>query len=246
MMKKDLFDLAYTRQEIKEKTQRIYNQTLERSDYLDQANYTSIAISDLKQLFELYDQRFFNNFFAENYEDKIYFRLSKRMTKAAGKTQCFVKTNEFIITLSTTLIFQTFNDIMREIKVNGIICHDRLEATMRVFEHEIIHVIEHILFYTSSCSKPSFERFSRNIFGHTDVTHQLITQAEIAHESFGLHVGDIVTFEYEGKIYEGIINRITKRATIMVKDAKGRYMDSKRNRYVKFYIPLQYLRKVNN
>lgn len=245
MMKKDLLDLTYTRREIKEKTQTIYYQILTQSDNLDLGNYNSIAISDLRLLFELYDQMFFNNFFAENYEDKIYFRLSKRMTKAAGKTQRFIKTNDFIISLSTTLIFQTFNDIMRQIKVNGIICHDRLEATMRVFEHEIIHVIEHILFDTSSCSKPSFKRLARNIFGHTDVTHQLITQVEVAHENFNLHVGDIVSFEYDGNIYEGLINHITKRATVMVKDRNGQFMGPNGNRYVKFYIPLQCLRKVS-
>ncbi len=245
MMKKDLLDLTYTLQEIKEKTQTIYNQILIQSDNIDQGNYTSIAISDLRLLFELYDQKFFNDFFAENYEDKIYFRLSRRMTKSAGKIQRFIKVDDFVISLSTTLIFQTFNDIMREIKVNGIICHDRLEATMRVFEHEIIHLIEYVLFDTSSCSKPSFKRFSRNIFGHTDVTHQLITQVEVAHENFNLHVGDIVSFRYEGNVYEGLINRVTKRATVMVKDRKGQFTDSKGNRYVKFYIPLRYLRKVS-
>ena len=244
-MKKDLIDLKYKCQEIKEKTRTIYDQIVIQSNNIDHGNYTSIATSDLKLIFELYDQIFFNNFFAENYGDKIYFRLSNRMTKAAGKTKRIMKTNEFIISLSTTLIYQTFNDIKREIKVNGIICHDRLEATMRVLEHEIIHVIEHILFDSSSCSKPIFKCYSRNIFGHTDVTHQLITQAEVAHKNYNLHVGDVVSFEYEGKIYDGIINRVTKRATVMVRDRNGQFLDSKGNCYVKFYIPLQSLRKVN-
>ena len=246
MMKKDLLDLTYTHQEIKEKTKEIYNQIHTQSDNIDQGNYTSIAISDLRFLFELYDQIFFNNFFAKNYEDKIFFRLSKRMTKVAGKTQRFIKTNDFMISLSTTLIFQTFNDITREIKVNGIICSDRLEATMRVFEHEIIHVIEHILFDNSSCSKPFFKRLAHNMFGHTDVTHQLITQMEVAHENFNLHVGDIVSFEYEGNIHEGFVNRVTKRATVMVKDGNGQFKDSNGNRYAKFYIPLQHLTKIDS
>lgn len=246
MMKKDLLDLTYPRQEIKEKTQTIYAQILTQSKNLDQGNYTSIAVSDLRLLFELYDNMFFNSYFTENYEDKIYFRLSKRMTKAAGKTHRYMKTNDFVISLSTTLIFQTFNNITRETKVNGIICHDRLEATMRVFEHEIIHVIEHILFDNSSCSKPSFKCLAYNIFNHTDVTHQLITQVEVAHENYNLHIGDIVSFEYEGHVYRGFINQITKRATVMVKDKNGEFKDSNGNRYAKFYIPIQYLKKTDS
>ncbi len=92
---------------------------------------------------------------------------------------------------------------------------------MRIFEHEIIHVIEHILYDTSSCSKPSFKRLSNNIFGHTAVTHRLITQNEIADKTFNLHVGDFTSFDYEGQIFKGVVSRITKRATVMVKDPEG-------------------------
>jgi len=244
MLKFDLHNLIYSQYEIKDKTDKIYSQIINQSKIIDKGNFARLETSDLKLLFSLYDQHFFQGFFLDNYKDKIFFRLSKRMTSAGGKTQRSMDSGKFILSLSTFLIFKTFNDIKREIKINGIICNDRLEASMRIFEHEIIHVIEHILYDTSSCSKASFKRLSNNIFGHTEVTHRLITQNEIAAKTFDLHVGDFASFDYEGQIYTGVINRITKRATVMVKDSKGDYRDSKGNQYIKFYIPISQLKKI--
>lgn len=243
MKEKDLPDMAYTTREIKEKTHTIYNQVLKQSDTIESGNFTSIAVSDVRLLFTLYDERFFHGFFAENYQGRVQFRLSQRMTKAAGKTEHLRGTDDFVIVLSTHLLFQTFHDVTRDIRVNGIVCHDRLQAMMRVFEHEIIHLIEHILFDSSSCSRPYFQRLAHNIFGHTDVTHRLITTEEIADKKFDLHVGDAVSFEYDAQVYEGVISRITKRATVMVKDPQGPFSDCQGNRYVKFYVPLRRLKK---
>lgn len=242
-MKEDVASLNYTRQEIEKKTKRIYCQILAESKCLNQGNFTLIGTKDLERLFELYDQYFFDRFFYNNHREKIFFRLSRRMTKAAGKTTYTKHTDRYVISLSTTLIFQTFHDVMREVVVNGIVCHDRLEATMRVLEHEIIHLLELVVFGASSCLKPRFQQLSRNIFGHTGVTHQLVTQAERAQKKFNLQVGDEVLFEYEGNPYRGIIYRITKRATVMVRDSKGFYSDSQGNRYSKYYVPLPLLKR---
>lgn len=83
---------------------------------------------------------------------------------------------------------------------------------------------------------------SRNIFNHTDVTHKLVTQAEIAQKKFKLRAGDKVLFEYEGRIYRGIVSRITQRATVMVKNKNGDFKDAKGIRYSKYYVPLQHLK----
>ena len=246
MMRNDLFKLTCTPAEIKQKTSWIYEQVLKRSPNLKKGNYNAIAATDLKLLFDLYDESFFQGFFQKNHSEKASFRLSQRMTKAAGKTQYFLEEENFVISLSTTLIYQTFHDILREIEVNGVVCHDRLEATMRVFEHEIIHVVESVLFGTTSCSKLPFRRFAFDIFGHTDVTHHLIVQSEIAHKKFNLHVGDKVSFEYEGRTYHGLLNRITKRATVMVRDPEGQYVDFQGKKFTKFYIPLQSLKRAGN
>jgi len=240
-MKEDLANLKYTSREIKKKSKRIYRQILIESENFDCGNFKAIGTDDLANLFELYDLYFFNRFFHNNYKEKISFRLSRRMTRAAGRIAYTKHDGAYKISLSTTLISQTFHDVKREVTVNGIVCHNRLEATMRVLEHEIIHLLEWVLFGGTSCSKPRFRYLSRNIFGHTDVTHQLVTQTERAHKKFNLQVGGEVVFEHDGKTYRGVLSRITKRATVMVGDSDGHFQDVHGNRYSKYYVPLQHL-----
>ena len=246
MMKKNIAHLKYTPGQIKKKTRKIYRKILSESKNLDSGNYNGIATSDVYRLFELYDLYFFDRFFQNNYQDKIFFRLSKRMTRAAGRIAYTKPAETYTISLSTTLIFQTFHDVTREVSANGIVCHDRLEATMHVLEHEIIHLLEWVLFNSTSCSKPRFQHLSYNIFGHTQVTHQLITQTERARKKFNLKVGDNVSFEHDGETHYGFISRITKRATVMANDPKGDYKDPQGNRYSKYYIPLPLLEVVKS
>jgi hypothetical protein len=243
-MKIDIAHLKYTPKQIKKKTRKIYRKMLTESKNFDGGNFKSIGTSDIACLFELYDQYFFDRFFQNHYKNNIFFRLSERLTRSAGRIAYEKQIGRYTISLSTTLIFQSFHDVTREVLVNGIVCHDRLEATMHVLEHEIIHLLEWVLFGSSSCSKPRFQNLSYNIFGHTEVTHQLVTQTELAREKFNINVGDRVSFEHDGKTYYGLISRITKRATVMANNPHGEYKDSKGNRYSKYYVPLSSLEVV--
>ena len=244
IMKIDIAHLKYTPKQIKKKTRKISRKILAESENIDNGNFNSIAIRDVSHLFELYDQYFFDRFFQDHHKQKIFFRLSDRMTRSGGRITYAQQTETYTISLSTTLIFQTFHDVTREVAVNGIVCHNRLEATMRILEHEIIHLLEWVRFGSTSCSKPRFQDLSYNIFGHTEVTHQLVTQTERARKKFNLGVGDKVSFEYNGKTHHGFISRITKRATVMANDPDGNYKDFQGNRYCKYYIPLSSLEAV--
>ena len=238
-----LIGIRYSPHDIGDKTREIYHQILQSSKNITEGNFTRIGTDDLRTIFELYDRSFFDNFFATNYGGKISFHLSKRMTSAGGKTLYRKGTKTFEIGLSTTLIFQSFHDGDREVKVNGVVCRDRLEAVLRIFEHEMIHLLEFALFEKSSCSQPQYKILSRNIFNHSDVMHQLITQRELAHKKYNLQVGDRVAFRLNGQTYNGILARITKRATVMVNNPGGHIMDSRGNRYVKWYVPVHFLGK---
>ncbi|NQS97880.1 MAG: hypothetical protein HQ591_05455 [candidate division Zixibacteria bacterium] len=242
MRKEELSYLRFNQEKIAEKTKKIYRRTVNEIENFKDGNITRICPNDLKLLFDLYDSHFFDGFFSGNYGGKICFNLSRRMTRSAGKVEHVKPSGIFVITLSSTLIFQTFHEVKREVVVNGIVCYDRLEAVMRVLEHEIIHLMELLLFGSSSCAKSRFRAMSRNVFNHTDVTHQLVTQPEIAHQKYSLHVGDAVSFEYQGITFRGFINRISRRATVLVKDKKGIFKDSQGMRYAKFYIPLHFLK----
>ncbi len=231
----------------------IIEAVLNSSPYLARPDFTAICDADLAQLFEHYDQRFFSGACQRTLQamgSPLDFRVSSRMTRAGGKTTRFLPrvarglspVPRFEIAVSSTLLFQTFADIERPIKVTGLLCHNRLEALLRIFEHELIHLVEMLLWQTSCCAAPRFKGIAGRFFGHTESTHQLITPDERAREKFGIRTGDLVKFEMDGLAYTGVVNRVTKRATILVEDSRGpRYSDGKR--YAKFYIPVGMLER---
>ena len=99
-----------------------------------------------------------------------------------------------------------------------------------------------LLWQASCCAAPRFRGIAGRFFGHTESTHQLITPDERAREKFGIRPGDRVKFVMEGSRYVGIVNRVTKRATVLVEDARGvRYSDGRR--YAKFYVPVGMLER---
>ena len=69
-----------------------------------------------------------------------------------------------------------------------------------------------------------------------------MTPTERARERFDIRVGDAVTFEFAGVPRAGVVNRIERRATVLVPSPDGtRYTDGER--YAKFYVPVAMLRK---
>lgn len=230
---------------IRKRAGEVYHGILARSENINEGNFKAISPLDLETMFHLYDRIFLMGYF-ESYKDlDISFRLSSRMTSAGGKTSK-IRSNgrvEYEICLSTPLLFGTFLDVTRPITVNGVKCKDRLEAALRIMEHEIIHLLEMLEFGDSSCKRSRFKALVKNIFGHTDVTHRLVTPRERAHKKMGLKAGDRVKFLFDGVWLHGVIYRITRRATVMVKNDRGDYCDAKGNRYEKFYVPLGALKK---
>jgi hypothetical protein len=237
--------------EIAAKTREIYEAVLGESEYLACGNFERIHTRDLRLFFDQYDRVFFRGQCLEMVgEDHLFFRLSNRMTSAGGKTTRRVphrrfggsRRPEYEIAVSTTLLFQAFGDVDRPITVAGIVCRDRLEALQRVFEHELVHLIEWLIWHNSSCTKVRFQNIAANFFAHNEHTHRLITPRERAFKKYGIRAGDRVSFRFDGMHYTGIVNRITKRATVLVEDPQGeRFSDGKR--YQRFYVPVPLLEK---
>lgn len=131
---------------------------------------------------------------------------------------------------------------MRPVTVCGVPCSDRLGALQRIMEHEMLHLLEMLVWDRSSCAAARFKSMARNVFGHGASTHDLVTPAERAVAKFDLRVGDVVSFEFDGGPVRGTLNRVNRRATVLVESANGtRYTNGKR--YEKFYVPLGMLRK---
>ena len=248
---KDIEQKRLSPEESQERVLEIYQELQRRSEHLREGNFKAFQPKDLEILFELYDARFFDGQCQRHVDPApLLFRLSKRMTKTGGKTtrreqrdrHGGVVYREYEIAVSATLLFQAFQEGQRPITVSGLPCRDRLEALQRIFEHELVHLIEMVLWRDSSCSAPRFQSIANRYFRHTEHTHQLITAEEKAWEK-GLQVGQRVEFTFEGRRKVGWINRITRRVTVLVEDPRGQsYDDGKR--YLKYYVPLGMLKRV--
>ena len=241
-----------TSPDVSNRTSDIYEAALRNSRYIDAGNFDSIHASDLEFLFDRYDEQFFDGGCRKLLgKSPLTFRLSKRMTQSAGKATRWQQRGrrlkstpvKYEIAVSTTLLFQTFHDVQRPIVMSGIECRDRLEALQRVLEHETTHLIEFLIWQNSSCSANRFQSIANRFFHHTEHTHQLITPRERAQAKFGIQAGSRVTFRLDGQHFEGFVNRITKRATVLVEDRRGTpYNDGKR--YAKYYVPVGLLKAV--
>ena len=233
---------------ISSRTARIHAVVLSKSKYIDDPNFTTIHTDDLKLLFAEYDNEFFDGQIKETLGTiPLYFRLSKRMTSSGGKTASYAHRSGrrwYEISVSTTVLFGCFNgEDHRPITASGITCRDRLDALQRVMEHELVHLIEMLLWGKSSCSQSRFHSITLRFFGHTENKHLLITPRETALVKFGIRPGVAVRFRFDGVEHTGIVNRVSKRATVLVENREGhRYSDGKH--YIKFYVPVQLLEAV--
>jgi len=228
------------------RTAQIHADVLSKSTYLDGPNFTRIHTADLEFLFDAYDNTFFGGRIRGAIGDAaLGFTLSRRMTRAGGQTRRYRDQQtgvlHYEIGVATSLLFGCFQgDDHRPIVASGIVCRDRLDALQRVMEHEITHLVEFLAWGESSCARPRFCSITRDFFGHTENTHGLITPSERAVVKFGITPGMKVRFRFEGVEHTGIVNRINKRATVLVEDPRGaRYSSGKR--YAKFYVPVQNL-----
>jgi hypothetical protein len=221
---------------------------LKQSKHVRDRNFHSIHTSDLAFLFDEYDRRHFANHCLDALKGtKPAFRLAPRMTSNAGKTTRFTSfaTGEvkYEIAIASSMLFDCFReDDHRTVAVNGFECKTRIEALMRIFEHEMVHLVESVCWAQTNCSAPRFQEIAQRFFGHRAHKHSLITRKERIAQS-GIRIGTRVQFPYEGQTRIGILNKVTKRATVLVEDAAGlRYSDGRR--YLKFYVPIPSLRRV--
>ena len=229
----------------------IYEQMLLTSRSMDGPNFAKVSREDVSRLIRMYDDRFFGGKIVPTAAaEGLTFDVSSRMTSIAGKLVTQYPQNsyeglrKFSLVLSSTLLFQTFEEVTsRPIEVAGCVCHDRLEAMQRIAEHEFVHLVEMLIWNDGNCSEARFQSIATRYFGHRDYQHNLITQRERAAVKFNIRVGDRVAFVHDGQPMRGRVNRITRRATVLVPNARGeRFNDG--HRYSRFYVPLERLKRL--
>lgn len=251
----DPLALQFPTATIQAKTSAIYDAIQKQSQNITQPNFEVISGRDVELLFNLYDQHFFIGWMNKTVQQRsghpLHCRVSSRMTRAGGKTTHRkahhtkdTRIIDYEIAISSRLLFLSFEDLQRPIRIGGLACRNRLEAFQRIMEHEIIHLVEFLAWDATNCSQPRFKALIRNIFGHTEVHHDLITPAEDAAARHSVTIGSLVQFTFDGEKFTGRINRINQRATVLVKSKDGqRYSDGKR--YVKYYVPINQLSPVS-
>jgi hypothetical protein len=226
----------------------VYNFMLRNSESIRRPNFEQLSSSDLGLLFHVTDEQFFHGKLGQACETTarpLKFRLSRRMTTSGGMTtmqQVAENVRDFEIAVATTPLFQSFQQ-NEPSRVGGRACQNRLQALQRIMEHEMVHLAEMLIWNDSNCSAKRFKSISRRFFGHTESNHQLLTPRDIAKTKYKINAGDRVAFHLNGRKMNGLVNRITKRATVLVVDSRGTlYTDGKR--YLKFYVPINQLQKV--
>lgn len=250
-MSSALYQIQNSPGDVIRKRAEISRYLLAHSENINNVTLSKIAISDLELLFQLYNQIFFMNCFDKVFRGQLKFSFSRRLTKSAGKTLCpknigRMRPEEVVIEIRIGLdFFPRYNEVEGDKMVSGILTHNPLEALQIVFEHELCHVIEFIYFHHSSCRGKRFKNMARNIFGHTSSFHQLPTEQVIAREKYGLKLGNRVSFQWEGKMLTGLLYNINKRATVMVRDKKGIFLDRQGRSYSKYYVPVNSLQQVS-
>ena len=228
-------------------TRDIGQRLLRASPYAREPDFTSLHPDDLSFLFDAYDARFLDGLCRKLLgPEGVTFRLSNRMTRAGGKTTRVQGPDgvaRFEIAVAASILFDGFAAGDPEVTVCGLPCRHRLDALQRLFEHELVHLAEWLCWGESQCSHARFQDIASRLFLHRAHTHQLITRTERA-AALGISVGTQVTFRYQGTRLQGRVNRVTKRATVLVDDATGELWSDGR-RYVRYYVPLGELRPVN-
>ncbi len=240
--------LQYPPAVIAAKREAIARRWVLSSDGLTGDGTIGLTPGDLRRLCEFYNEEFLNGWFG-GFQGQLRFSLSSRLTKSAGKTICpknIMKMRPQDVVMEIRIgsdFFEKFNEVDGAKLVCGLSARNSLEALQLVMEHELCHVIEFRCFGRSSCKRIRFKTLARQLFDHRESYHQLPTGRQIAQQKFGLRIGDTVWFRFEERRLQGMLYRINKRATVMVRDRQGSYTDRKGGRYTKYYVPIELLER---
>jgi len=200
---------------------------------------SSLTPETPQRILELYDRVFLSGFLSSMLPG-IQVTLSSRMTSSAGKFICmrgpFRRIKHAEIRMSSDFLFRLENG---SYELNGLSVGTPQEAFLVVFEHELCHALETII-YGETGHSARFLELANGLFGHTASRHRLPTRRQMASAS-GLMLGSRVSFSYQGDTLHGVITYIGKMATVMVPSSQGDYRDKRGCRYIKYRVPLSKL-----
>jgi hypothetical protein len=238
-----VLSLRLPEETIRQQLLEIQQAVLANSRDIKDPNFDAIHPRDLRYLFTQYDVRFFDGLCAPALERGLKFKFSNRMTVRGGITKRIQEHSgevHFEVVIASAMLFDGFREPGQGATVCGLECAHRLDALQRIFEHELLHLLEFLCWETSDCAKPRFQEISARIFLHRAHTHSLLTRRALAAKSEIVR-GSLVSFPFQGRQLRGRVARISKRATVLVEDPAGpRYTDGKH--YEKYSVPISALK----
>jgi hypothetical protein len=183
---------------------------------------------DLKVLFNLYNEYFFNG----SLPSRVSLELSDRLSKTAGLCSRGSGECEYKIIIARNL-FQNLSLLEGQAtQSGGITCRTSLQCLQLTFEHELIHLMikDKRLDYRNSDQKiygPHGQLFKDLIyayFGQTRTTHNIgrIILSDETNEPLqkeNATIGRPVSYFIDGKLYKGVITRPSRtNAKILLLD----------------------------
>ena len=201
-----------------------------------------ISRDTLAEMLRLYDECFLGGCL-QRAMGCLRVTLSARLTSSAGKFLC---TRGMLRQIKGAEIRMSSDFLTRldegPFQLNGLSVATPQEAFLVVFEHELCHALETAL-YGQTGHSARFLRLAKGLFGHTATRHSLPTRRQEAARD-GLLVGSCVCFAFKGSMLSGVLTYIGKQATVMVPDARGEYRDRRGQRYTKYRVPLDHLKRI--
>ena len=188
-------------------------------------------------MLELYDTLFLRECLKSM---AIKVTLSSRLISSAGKflyvRGLFGRIKQAEIRMSSDFLLRLNQG---PFELNGLTVSTPQEAFLIVFEHELCHALETVI-YGQTGHSPRFMALANGLFGHTATRHKLPTRRQEA-ACEGLRIGTNVSFTYDGRELYGIVTYIGKTATVMVPSVRGAYKDQQGKQYEKYRVPLSRL-----
>jgi len=134
----------------------------------------TIRPDDIIDIIKKYDTIWFHNKLSKMMK-KRQLKLSVRFEgKPTFNTEgfCFGNYCDYTITLPMNILNHSYPNV----KVGGIQCKDKLDALLRVIEHELIHLILFIFcddIHIVNHHGKLFQQTVYNLFGHTSIFHEI-------------------------------------------------------------------------
>lgn len=145
------------------------------------ANFVSLSGKDIRRIFDLYDDIFFQNQIKEKIGDnEIRFSVSRRTSGAGGV--CTVERGCVYYFDISPNILNTIFKYSKSKDAAGIGCKDRVECLLLIMEHQIIHLLMILWDYVSleetnatiyGTHGSLFRCMIKEYFGHTSTDHDL-------------------------------------------------------------------------